>query len=87
MAATRKRGRPAGTAGAKTVSLKAAIMSAFSRAGGASYLERLARNDPRSFVTLLSKLVPAEVKSEIEHKGSVTISVVTGIDRAPGDPT
>ncbi len=73
-------GRPA-----KLLSLQHAIMTAFSRAGGASYLERLARNDPKTFIPLLAKLVPLEVKAAVEHQGGVTISVVTGIERAPGD--
>jgi hypothetical protein len=82
----RKAGRPPGTGTAKMSSLKAAIMTAFSRAGGATYLERLARNDPKTFVPLLAKLVPLEVKAEVEHQGGIQVQVVTGITRAPGEP-
>jgi hypothetical protein len=36
-------------------------MEAFSEVGGAEYLRRVARSDPRTFCTLLGKVLPTQV--------------------------
>jgi hypothetical protein len=47
-----------------TADVKAAIMEAFSEVGGAEYLRRVARSDPRTFCTLLGKVLPTQVTGD-----------------------
>lgn len=65
-------GRKKGTPNKTTVALKDAIMGAFNKAGGMDYLERVAHEDPRTFCTLLGKVLPQEVKAEVGHNGLPT---------------
>jgi len=39
-------------------------MAAFSEVGGAKYLRKLARSDPRTFCTLLGKVRPTQVTAD-----------------------
>ena len=52
-------GRPRGSPNRSTTELKSAILQALDQAGGAEYLERLARDQPDTFVKLLLRLLPA----------------------------
>lgn len=58
-------GRPKGVQNKLTRSVKEAIFQAFEGAGGVRYLLEVAREDPRTFCTLLGKLVPHEVSGSI----------------------
>ena len=51
-------GRKPGTPNKLTTDVRAAILGAFNKLGGEDWLVRLARRDPKSFATLLGKLVP-----------------------------
>ena len=51
-------GRKKGTPNLTTQDMKSAILEAFERAGGADYLTMLAADEPRTFVTLLAKVLP-----------------------------
>jgi hypothetical protein len=53
-------GRKKGTPNKTTQDMKSAILEAFERAGGADYLTMLAKDEPRTFVTLLAKVLPNE---------------------------
>lgn len=53
-------GRKRGTPNRTTGDMKTAILEAFERAGGADYLTMLAADEPRTFVTLLAKVLPSE---------------------------
>lgn len=53
-------GRPKGVPNKTTTDMKRAILEAFERAGGADYLTMLAKDEPRTFVTLLAKVLPNE---------------------------
>ena len=57
-------GRKKGTPNRATHDMKAAILEAFERAGGADYLTMLAKTEPRTFVTLLAKILPNENLNE-----------------------
>lgn len=57
-------GRKKGTPNKTTQDMKSAILEAFERAGGADYLTRLAADEPRTFVTLLAKVLPNENVNE-----------------------
>tara|TARA_R110000772_G_scaffold11352_1_gene35597 strand:+ start:857 stop:1147 length:291 start_codon:yes stop_codon:yes gene_type:complete len=57
-------GRKKGTPNKTTQDMKSAILEAFDRAGGADYLTMLAVDEPRTFVTLLAKVLPNENVNE-----------------------
>ena len=57
-------GRKKGTPNRTTHDMKSAILEAFDRAGGAYYLTMLAADEPRTFVTLLAKVLPNENVNE-----------------------
>jgi hypothetical protein len=57
-------GRAKGTPNRTTQDMKSAILEAFERAGGADYLTMLAADEPRTFVTLLAKVLPNENVNE-----------------------
>lgn len=54
-------GRKKGTPNKTTAELKAAILSAFTNAGGSAYLETIAKEQPAVFCTLLGKVLPLTV--------------------------
>lgn len=56
------RGRKKGELNKTTRALKDAIMNAFETIGGESYLVMVAREDPRTFCTLLGKVLPMQVE-------------------------
>ncbi len=68
------KGRPKGSPNKTTVALKDAIMGAFDASGGQAYLQRVADEDPRTFCTLLGKVLPTEVKAELN--GNITVNVL-----------
>lgn len=57
----RRGGRKAGTPNKITASLTEAIDQAFTQVGGASYLVRIAEEDPKSFCALLGKRIPKDL--------------------------
>lgn len=62
MASGRKTGgRQKGTPNKTSADVKAAILGAFSQAGGVDYLAKVAEEDPRTFCTLLGKVLPMQV--------------------------
>ena len=58
-------GRLKGTPNKTTGKIKDAILEAFEKAGGVTYLTKLAKEDARTFVGLLGKIVPSEVKADV----------------------
>ena len=77
-------GRVKGAPNKATAAVKDAISAAFAEIGGKDYLVEVARSDPKVFCTLLSKLVPAQVRAELEVSEPPQIFVVTGIENSPG---
>ena len=71
-------GKKPGTPNKTTSAMREAILEAFDRAGGADYLERLAADDPRTFVALLAKLVPREVSAKLALEPVVVLRDYTG---------
>ncbi len=55
-------GRQRGTPNKVTVAVREAIVNAFEEVGGQSYLVKVAREDPRTFLTLVGKIVPREIE-------------------------
>jgi hypothetical protein len=61
--------------------MKLAILEAFERAGGADYLTRLADDEPRTFVTLLAKVLPNENINANIDVSDMTARLQAGRDR------
>lgn len=66
-------GRQKGTPNKVTADLKAAIMGAFHAKGGQRYLERVAEDDPKTFCILLGKILPAEIKADVQSDGELRV--------------
>jgi len=67
-------GRKKGTPNKTTRDMKAAIMEAFERAGGVDYLHALANDEPRTFATLLAKVMPNE---NINDNRNIDVNALT----------
>jgi hypothetical protein len=76
-------GRPKGTPNKLTANLKAAILEAFEHAGGASYLVKVAAEDPRTFCALLARVLPMQLASE--DSGAMEIHIVKFADSLTTD--
>lgn len=62
MAAGRKTGgRAKGTPNKVNAAVKEAIIGAFNKVGGESYLVKVAESDPRTFCALLGKVMPTQL--------------------------
>lgn len=59
-------GRTAGTPNKTSKAIKEAIVEAFDRAGGVDYLVTLAKEDPRTFCTLVGKVIPLQVDGSLD---------------------
>lgn len=57
----RRGGRKPGTPNKITADLKNAIMNAFDKAGGESYLAKIAAKHPQVFCALLGKVLPTQI--------------------------
>lgn len=67
-------GRQKGTPNKTTRDMKAAIMEAFEKAGGVDYLYMLANDEPRTFATLLAKVLPSE---NINENRNIDVNALT----------
>ncbi len=47
--------------------IKAGILEAFERVGGVDYLVEIAKRDPPTFCQLLARVLPTEIKAEINN--------------------
>jgi hypothetical protein len=59
-------GRPPGLPNKATRVLKTAILNAFETVGGEEYLVRIAREDPKTFCTLLGKVLPTQLAGDLD---------------------
>jgi hypothetical protein len=57
-------GRPPGLPNKATRALKTAILNAFETVGGEEYLVRVAKEDPKTFCTLLGKVLPLHLAGD-----------------------
>lgn len=70
-------GRPKGVQNKLTRTVKEAIEAAFNGVGGHEYLMRQAEENPQAFLTLLGKIIPAQVQQEISNPdGSLKPTVI-----------
>ena len=66
-------GRKKGTPNKTTKALKEAVMGAFEQAGGEKYLTKIAEDDPKTFCSLLGRILPTEMKGELDLKTHMVI--------------
>lgn len=72
-------GRKPGVPNKVSADLKAALNDSFGKVGGVKYLVELAKNDPRTYCTLLGKLVPTTVAGDPENPlvfGKIEVEIV-----------
>jgi len=58
-------GRKAGSKNKTTILLKAAIEESFENVGGAEYLTTMAIQEPKAYLTLLAKILPAKIEADV----------------------
>ena len=63
-----------GTPNKTTTALKDAIMNAFEKVGGEDYLVVVAKKDPKTFCTLLARVLPLEIQAKVD--GTIAINIV-----------
>ena len=68
--------------------LRAAILNAFEKLGGEAYLMRVAKEDPKTFCTLLGKVLPMQLAGDpdnpIRNLTRVEFVLVRPEDRSTG---
>lgn len=73
-------GRQKGSPNKTTVAVKQALQLAFDGVGGVPALTEWARENPGKFFEIWSKMLPQEVKAELDHKGNLNIQIVKFTD-------
>lgn len=76
-------GRKKGTPNKTTANVRAVLEEAFERMGGVERLVEWAQAEPTEFYKLYAKLLPVQVNGKVD--GAVTITVATGVPRAPDE--
>lgn len=59
------KGRQKGSKNKTTVLLKEAIEESFANVGGAEYLTAMAVQEPKAYLTLLAKVLPAKIEADV----------------------
>lgn len=62
----RTAGRPKGSPNKRTAAIRDMIVSALERAGGEDYLFEQAQKDPKTFLSLVAKVMPTQVTGEAD---------------------
>ena len=66
------KGRPPGAVNRTTAALKEALLEAFDRGGGVDWLLALMKDEPKTFASLLSRLIPTETATKMEITNELT---------------
>jgi hypothetical protein len=62
------------------------LHQALEEEGGVEYLRWAARKQPVAFLSLIGRLLPAEIRASLDDRSApIQIRVVTGIEFAPGE--
>ncbi|WP_250470086.1 MULTISPECIES: hypothetical protein [unclassified Caballeronia] len=87
--AGRAKGRK-GVLNKTTASVKSALTEAFEQLGGVDALVRWGKSDPAAFYSIWSKMLPAEVRAEVNINDGLTaadrIEGIAALLRAVGKP-
>ena len=70
-----KAGRPKGAINKGTANLRKMVLQALDGAGGVKYLERQAHANPVAFLSLLSKIMPVQMKLEADGIGAEPVHI------------
>lgn len=76
-------GRAKGTPNKVTADLKGAILGALDKVGGQAYLERVAKEQPQVFCSLLGKVLPTTLAGDPTQP--LAIRLVSGVTRGEED--
>ena len=81
-------GRPLGAVNRIPLELKEMVRQALDAEGGIEYLRWASRKQPQAFLSLLGRLLPAEIRASLEADPLVTLVLkdYTGLDLKPGEP-
>lgn len=74
-------GRIKGTPNKVTAEIKDMVRAALDAAGGVEYLKRQATISPAAFMSLIAKIIPADVNAKLS--GDVRIEIVRYTDTPP----
>lgn len=86
----RRGGRAKGTPNKLTRTIKQAIEDAFDKVGGATYLAKMAQEQPAAFMTLLGKVLPTQMEHSNPDgtlKAPSVIRIVAADDRSDDTTT
>ena len=72
----RGKGRKKGVLNKTTAKVKEMILEALSDVGGKDYLVRQADENPVAFMSLLGKVLPSEIKADLNHSGQIAIKKI-----------
>ena len=76
-------GRKRGVPNKLTAHIREAVENAFVEVGGEDYLVKVAKEDPRTFCTLLGKILPTQVDAQVDQP--IQYTFFTGVPRAGDD--
>ena len=76
-------GRKRGVPNKLTAHIREAVENAFLEVGDEDYLVKVAKEDPRTFCTLLGKILPTQVEAKAEEP--ITYQIITGVPRWDDD--
>ncbi len=68
-------GRRKGVLNKINADVKQMVLHALNEVGGVEYLAKQAEENPVAFMALLGKILPLQVKSEVEHSGNITVVI------------
>jgi hypothetical protein len=68
-------GRKKGITNKMTKTLKEMLMGSLDAVGGQEYFERQAEANPVAYMTIIGKLIPSELKAEIDAKTDSTLTI------------
>lgn len=66
-------GRKKGTPNKLTATVKQAVLEAFDKVGGVKYLQKVAADDPKTFCTMLAKIIPSEIEAKVGGDLNITV--------------
>jgi hypothetical protein len=69
-------GRPKGSPNKITQTIRDAILQSFDIVGGPKYLAKMAIEQPAAYLGLLGKVLPTQVKMEVNQPVAITFQVV-----------
>ena len=69
-------GRKKGVTNKTTKAVKEMILAALDEVGGQEYFVTQARENPVAFMTLIGKVLPSEIKADLNHAGEIGITKI-----------